>query len=142
MSPAQLANLKPASKGEVRNPRGFISKDGDNPFRCDAAFRHFLKREIANEKDPKVRESRLNWILKRLFSSAMAGDNRATEILLERAYGMPDRKIDIGASGGNITFNVITGVVEPVNGPLPDVIDVTPTKPVQALPDQSTGFEP
>ena len=69
-----------------------------------------------------------------------AASNRAIEILLERGFGEPERKIDIASSGGSVTINVLTGVPEPKD-PLPDAIDITPRPPTGLPnPNPAGGF--
>ncbi|MGZ5283722.1 MAG: DUF5681 domain-containing protein [Bacteroidia bacterium] len=90
-----LANLKPAKKGEVRNPKGAPQK---LPELKDA-----LENILAS---PTGKASELEAILRAIINKAKKGDVRAAEFILDRFYGKPKQAIDL-QHGGQINWNEI-----------------------------------
>lgn len=79
----QLENLKPAKKGDVRNPNGRPRKLPD--------LNILLAEVLGEEKDGKTAAEA---ILAALRAKASRGDIRAAEVLLNRGYGLPKQKIE------------------------------------------------
>lgn len=132
INPKSLANLKKIKKGQALNPSG-KRKDGSVPQRCEAEFRAFL-RDTVKPQGSKESKERLAWLMERLFTSAMKGDNQAAALLLDRAYGKAIQNMD-GINQGNVTIQVITGVPKPD----PKLIEASIAAP--QLPAQSRHKE-
>ncbi|MBA2248889.1 MAG: hypothetical protein H0W12_01710 [Chitinophagaceae bacterium] len=80
----QLANLRPAKSGEVRNRNGAPKKLPD--------LKILIATELTKEVDGKTNAER---ILAALQKKAEKGDVRAAELLLDRAYGKAHQHIQI-----------------------------------------------
>lgn len=76
-------NLRPAQKGEVRNPKGRPPKLPDLDV--------LMAEVLGEEKDGKTAAQA---ILAALRAKAAKGDIRAAEVLLNRGYGLPKQKIE------------------------------------------------
>lgn len=87
------ANLIPAKKGEVRNPKG-------RPPKLPGIDK--LLDEVLGEEKDNVTAAKI--VLLKLRKMAMDGNVRAAEILLERAYGKPKQNISADV---NLTDHVI-----------------------------------
>lgn len=71
--PNSLAALKPARKGEVRNPEGINGSTREREaWRIAAA----LAEAIANERDPERRAELMERLVERWFNGAIGGDHR------------------------------------------------------------------
>ena len=86
-------NLRPAKKGEVRNPNGRPKKLPDLDI--------LMAEVLGEEKDGKTAAQA---ILAALRAKAAKGDIRAAEVLLNRGYGLPKQKIE---HSGDVTAPVI-----------------------------------
>jgi hypothetical protein len=80
----QKANLKPAKKGEVRNPNGRPPKLPD----LDALGAKLLSEE-------KNGLTLMEAIIRAMAVKATKGDVRAAEALLDRFYGKPKQPVDM-----------------------------------------------
>jgi hypothetical protein len=94
MKPQSLANLKPAKKGEVRNPYGI----GGRKKELERLFKEAVTKEQWIE------------IINKGIEQAKEGDNKAREFLFSYAYGKPNVMIDLIDSKGQTfiqnNFNV------------------------------------
>lgn len=78
-----LANLKPAQKGEVRNPNGRWGKGGkENSFR--GLLSDLLFSDITS--DLKA-ETRAGLLVQTLFEKAILGDTKAMDMIMDRYEG-------------------------------------------------------
>ncbi len=94
LKPQSLANLKPAKKGEVRNPYGIGGR----------------KKELERLFKECVTQDEWKAIIAKGVEQAMEGDNKAREFLFSYAYGKPNVMIDLIDSKGQTfiqnNFNV------------------------------------
>ena len=92
-------NLKPAKKGEVRNPKG-RPKGSKNR---STIIRHWLqavtdgKNPITGDIDKMSVDDRLTLSI---LAKAMKGDTQAYKALMDSAYGQPKQQMEIDHSGG------------------------------------------
>ncbi len=84
-NPKSRENLKPISKGEVRNPKGAPRKLPN----LDVILANVLGEE---NKDGKTAAEQ---IIEAIRRRANAGDVKAANLLLERGWGKVKEKIDI-----------------------------------------------
>lgn len=83
-------NLRPAQKGEVRNPKG-------RPKKLPAL--DTLIAEIMGEEKEGI--SAADAILRKLRQMATQGNLRAAEILLDRAYGKAKQQVEHSGANGS-----------------------------------------
>lgn len=89
VNPNSLKNLKPIKKGEVRNPKG------------RKAVLPELEKIIAEAlSQTKEGLTAAEAILQSLIERAVNGDNKAAEILLDRAYGKAKQTVDMQTDNG------------------------------------------
>lgn len=87
-NPNSLRNLESHKwkKGQCPNTKG-----RSGAYNVATEFKRFLlSRATANNGE---RVERLKALMTRLFASAMNGDNRSAEILLDRGFGKPKQEI-------------------------------------------------
>jgi hypothetical protein len=101
-NPAGLKNLKPAKKGEVRNPLGINRK---RPF-TDRISQHSEELLSASKEGEQIRRA-LNLApdatfadaaVKRLMRKAIQGDVKAFDQMANRIEGKPAQRIDLQAN--------------------------------------------
>lgn len=80
----QMANLKPCKKGQTNNPNGRPKKLPQLDV--------LLAEVLGEEKDGMTAAKA---ILAKLRQKAVGGDVRASEVLLDRAYGKSKETIDL-----------------------------------------------
>ena len=103
-------NLKPAQKGEVRNPNGrprkFISQLKDQGYKASEvndAIQVLMSMTIDELKD--VYNNQKATVLEKTIAAAIRksiekGSLYSIETLLTRVYGKPKEQVDVNASGG------------------------------------------
>lgn len=108
VSKKSLANLKPAKKGEVRNPHGA-------PRRIPSIDK--LLAEVLGEETNGTTAAQS--ILMALMAKAAKGDVRAAEALLDRAYGKAkqESKIDQTSTITVIYDGGLNNLIEPADTP-------------------------
>lgn len=84
VNPKSIKNLKPAKKGEVRNPKG-------RPPELPAL--DILIAEVLGEEKDGLTAAKA--ILLKIRQKATSGDLRAAEILLDRGYGKAKQSLEI-----------------------------------------------
>ena len=94
INPKSLKNLKPAKKGEVRNPKGAKPKI--------PALDDLLAKVLGDEQNGLTAAEA---ILKALRGKAIKGDIRAAEVLLDRAYGKAKQPVDHTTNGNDLNGN-------------------------------------
>lgn len=107
---ANNENLKPAQKGEVRNPNGrprkFVSElksQGYKLSEVNDAIQVLMSMTIDELKD--VYENKQATVLEKTVASAIKksiekGSLYSIETLLTRVYGKPKEQVDLNTSGG------------------------------------------
>jgi hypothetical protein len=107
---ANNENLKPAQKGEIRNPNGrprkFVSElksQGYKLSEVNDAIQVLMSMTIDELKD--VYENKQATVLEKTVASAIKksiekGSLYSIETLLTRVYGKPKEQLDLNASGG------------------------------------------
>jgi hypothetical protein len=93
VNPKSLKNLRPAQKGEVRNPKGKPPKLPELDV--------LMAKILGEEKDGK---QAAEVILMALRAKAAKGDIRAAEVLLNRGYGVPKQTIDMTVKETDVDF--------------------------------------
>lgn len=88
-----LANLRPAKKGEVRNPHG-RPRNGD----ClTALLKEYLKKTCANGKTTNK-----ELIAQALIDEAVKGNLKAIEMVLNYTDGKPKESMDVTTNGQSL----------------------------------------
>ena len=107
---ANNENLKPAQKGEIRNPNGrprkFVSElksQGYKLSEVNDAIQVLMSMTIDELKD--VYENKQATVLEKTVASAIKksiekGSLYSIETLLTRVYGKPKEQVDLNSSGG------------------------------------------
>lgn len=115
----QTRHLKPAKKGEVRNPLGITSPPAVAPVRA-------LSREMLADIGAElltgnidvldeIAECRVSPAIKvllaRVYQRAWAkGDHKAMVALIEQLVGKPKQTVDVNLSGHALLFNLVNVV--------------------------------
>jgi hypothetical protein len=109
--PQSLANLKPAKKGEVRNPQGINRK---RPW-TDRMFQHGEELLEATDEGKQIRKAlklpdTATWAdaaVRRLMREALKGNIQAIKEMADRTEGKPPERIEIaGVQRQEININV------------------------------------
>ena len=95
-NPKSRENLRPARKGDVRNPKGAPKKLP----KLDE-----LLAEVLGDTEEGKTQAQI--ILEALVKRARSGDVKASTLLLERGYGKVKEKIDITTDGESMNQNKI-----------------------------------
>ena len=89
-----LANLKPAQKGEVRNPNGRWGKGGkENSFR--GLLSDLLFTAVSSNG-----ETRAELLVQALFEKAMLGDVKAMDMIMDRYEGKVKETVKVESDDG------------------------------------------
>jgi hypothetical protein len=94
---ATIENLQPFKKGQSGNPKGRPKKLPE--------IDKLLADVLGEEKDGVTAADA---ILRKLRAMAAAGNIRAAEILLDRAYGKAKQSVDLTSDGEKIFAPVVT----------------------------------
>jgi hypothetical protein len=84
--PNSLANLRPAQKGEIRNPEGRNGASADREAWSIAAA---LAEAIQTERDPERREELMRELGDRWYRGAIAGDPKILRHIIELIWPIP-----------------------------------------------------
>lgn len=97
LNPAGLANLKPATKGEVRNPAGRKGKDGTGGFSLKESYRRFLS---TMDQDAQ------NAVWSGLYLKACGGDVPAIKLFVELNGEIVNEQVQVQDNGTRIVIQM------------------------------------
>lgn len=88
-----LANLKPAQKGEVRNPHGRWGKGG-----IENSFRGMLSKILFDKSING--QTRAEMLMEVLLTKAMEGDTKAIDMIMDRYEGKVKDTVKVESDDG------------------------------------------
>lgn len=92
--PNSLKNLKPAQKGEIRNPKGSPGRKRKLP-----SLEYILADVLGKENKEGITQAQA--IIQALATKARRGDVKAADLLLNRGYGKVKESIELSSDPDN-----------------------------------------